>query len=269
MRIYSKTDSPNFKASINKNTSAMKTACAYMERCKDYEPPYANTKTELELFRLIEKALAKHPSKEVLNITRIIDNRFFWNERALIKSSKASFVDVEPVRDDSIAGELGVIRRILDPENKDMFNRLMGLEFSSKYDKWWNKNISPIWENINSLYRENPEIEPNIDDSEYNECFRKQIDIYESQYLSKTDGNQVKSKKETTNPTAIGKAFDRSGLMVLIVGFAVMLSGIYALRQHAAHKNMQQQNKNITTIVTDSLHKLSADTLDLTKMIIK
>lgn len=267
MRIYSKTDIPNFKASINKNTSAMKTACAYMERCKDYEPPYANTKTELELFRLIEKALAKHPSKEVLNITRIIDNRFFWNERALIKSSKASFVDVEPVRDDSIAGELGVIRRILDPENKDMFNRLMGQEFSSKYDKWWNKHISPIWEDINSLYRENPEIEPNINDSEYNECFRKQIDIYDSQFLSKTnEKNKADSNKDANNSK--GKAFDASGLHAMILGFAIVMGVIYALKSQVKHQNFKKQDITITTN-KDSVNKLNSDTIDLTKNFLK
>ena len=170
----------NFSAKINKNTPAMKIACSYMERCKDLQPPYANTKIELQLFNLIEKALKKHPSKEIIDINRIHKNQYFWGERETISSSKALFTDVEPVRDDSIAGELGVIRRILDPENKDMFNALMGFEHVNKYDTWWGKHISPIWNQINNLYRENPRIAPSISDSKYNECFRKQIDIYET-----------------------------------------------------------------------------------------
>jgi len=267
MKIYSKSNIPNFKASINKNTSSMKTACAYMEKHKNQEFPYKDTKTELELFNSIEKALAKHPSKEVLNITRIIDNRFFWNERALIKSTKASFVDVEPVRDDSIAGELGVIRRILDPENKEMFNKLMGVEFSGKYDKWWSKHISPIWKNINSLYRENPKIEPNINDSEYNECFRKQIDIYDSQFLSKTnEKNKADSNKDANNSK--GKDFDASGLHALILGFAIVMGVMYALRSNIKHQSIKTQDVTITAI-KDSVNKLSNDTIDLTKKFLK
>ena len=169
----------NFKAKINKNTPAMKIACSYMERCKDLQPPYANTKVKLQLFNLIEKALKKHPSKEIIDIKRIHKKQYFWGERETISSSKAFFTDVEPVRDDSIGGELGVLRRILDPENKDMFNSLMGLEHADKYNTWWEKHISPIWNQINNLYRENPRIAPSISDSKYNECFRKQIDIYE------------------------------------------------------------------------------------------
>lgn len=267
MKIYSKSNIPNFKASINKNTSSMKTACAYMEKHKNQEFPYKDTKTELELFNSIEKALAKHPSKEVLNITRIIDNRFFWNERALIKSTKASFVDVEPVRDDSIAGELGVIRRILDPENKKMFNELMGLEFSRNYDKWWNKHISPIWNSINNLYRENPAIEPNISDSEYNECFRKQIDIYDSQFLSKTnEKNKIGNNKDANNSK--GKAFDASGLHTLILGFAIVMGVMYVLRNNTKPQNIKTPNITTTTI-KDSVNKLNNDTLDLTKNFLK
>ena len=170
----------SFTAKINKNTPAMRLACSYMEKCRDLQPPYANTKVELQLFNLIEKAFNEHPSGETLNINRFHKFQYpLWGERESISSSKACFTDSEPVRDDSIAGELGVIRRILDPENKNMFNLLMGLEHSSKYDAWWEKHISPIWDQINILYRENPKIFPSVSDKAYNDCFRKQIDVYD------------------------------------------------------------------------------------------
>jgi hypothetical protein len=57
----------------------------------------------------------------------------------------------------------------------NMFNLLMGLEHSRKYDAWWEKHISPIWDQINILYRENPKIFPSVSDKAYNDCFRKQI----------------------------------------------------------------------------------------------
>ena len=182
MRINSiqQNNNQTFKAKINKNTPAMKIACSYMERCKDLQPPYANTKVELQLFNLIENAFSKHPSKEVLDINRIHIRKFLlWAERETIRTSKASFIDSEPVRDDSIAGELGAIRRILDPENKTMFNALMGFEHADKYDTWWEKHISPIWSQINNLYRENPRIFPSVSDQTYNDCFKKQVDIYD------------------------------------------------------------------------------------------
>lgn len=252
-----------FKASINKNTPAMKIACAYMEKCKDYEFPYKDTKTELDLFESIEKALAKHPSKEVLNIYRYNDKRFFWDERALIKSTKASLVDVEPVRDDSIAGELGIIRRILDPENKEMFNRLVGAEHSNKYDNWWKKNIAPIWENINSLYRENPAIEPSITDSQYNECFRNQIDIYESSYLNKkNEGNlNVDELNDFKDTKQVISSF--------IFAMLFVLGTIFFINKVISNKNVQQSQEAIKTVVKDSLNKLSHDSLDLTKSFIK
>ena len=181
MKINSiKQNNQNFKAKINKNTPAIKMACSYLECCKNLQPPYANTKVESHLFYLIEKALEKHPSNENLDINRVYKKQYFWGERETISSSKASFIDVEPVRDDSVAGELGIIRRILDPENKDMFNSLMGLEHANIYDAWWEKYISPIWNQVNNLYRENPKIFPNISDKTYNDCFKKQIDIYEA-----------------------------------------------------------------------------------------
>ena len=186
----------NFEAKINKNTPAIKLACSYMERCKDLQPPYANTKVELQLFNLIDQAFDKHPSKETLNINRIHRYHYpLWGERETISSSKAYFIDGEPVRDDSIAGELGVIRRILDPENKTMFNALMGFEHADKYDTWWEKHIAPVWNQINNLYRENPRIFPNISDKTYNNCFQNQIDIYDR--LHALPKSNVKTVKET------------------------------------------------------------------------
>lgn len=250
-----------FKASINKNTPEMDLAISYMEKCKDNEFPYANTKTELELFGLIEKALEKHPSKEVLNIGRILDNRFFWNERATISSNRAKFVDVEPIRDDSIGGELGIIRRILDPANKDMFNRLMGLEFAGKYDKWWGKNIAPIWPQVNDLYRENPKIEPNITDQQYNTCFRKQIDIYSSPFLNRPSKPQSEEVIKVNN-----KESSNIGYYCLAAIFATaILIGCLM----PSKKAIQEQQTKIATSIKDSLNKISNDTIDLTKKFIK
>ncbi|MBQ4115709.1 hypothetical protein IJD34_09945 [bacterium] len=256
-----------FKASISRNTPSMKLACSYLEKHQNNQPPYANTKTELELFKLIENALEQHPSKEVLYINRHFDDRFFWNERSSINSSQIKLNDVEPIRFDSIAGELGIIRRILDPENKDMFNKLLGVEHSDKYDTWWNKHISPIWNNINRLYRENPEIEPNITDAQYNDCFRKQIDIYDSEYANKKNKDStldydydydyvVDVEKEAYATIKVA--------LSIILGTALIIGSLFPRKQ-----NVQQTKEIVTTPIKDSLNKTYQDSLGLTKRFVK
>ena len=71
-----------------------------------------------------------------------------------MESSRAAFIDTEPARSDSIAPIKNIFRRILDPENKNQFNKLVGEEYAPVYNSWWEENIAPIWKDIDENFRE-------------------------------------------------------------------------------------------------------------------
>ena len=69
-----------------------------------------------------------------------------------------------------------ILRKIIDPENKQMFHKLVGNEHESMYNAWWNKNIKPIWGGVKKTFNEGDTC-PNISRKQYNKNFRQEVDI--------------------------------------------------------------------------------------------
>ena len=101
-----------------------------------------------EMVIKIANALEKHPSDAVVKID-IIKKSGFYGTRGSVTSRFATYKDVEPVQNDGKTPIKNILRRILDPENKDCFNKLVGEKHSNIYNTWWDENIAPIWNEIN------------------------------------------------------------------------------------------------------------------------
>ena len=91
-----------------------------------------------ELITKISEALKKHPSDVVIK-PNIITKLGIYSTRGSITSRFATYNDVEPVENDGKAPIKNILRRILDPENKNCFNKLVGEKYSNIYDTWWNE----------------------------------------------------------------------------------------------------------------------------------
>jgi hypothetical protein len=169
----------NFGAKISIVTDDMKLYMDYLGRYTKAEKPCYNSARDLELTNKIFDAFEKHPSKEVI----IPDVAYFrdtlFNARGTIESSRAAFIDTEPARSDSgTAPIFNIFRRILDPENKKQFNKLVGEEYAPVYESWWQENISPIWEDINNNFREQTFFKKNYD-KKFNNDFNRESGKYE------------------------------------------------------------------------------------------
>lgn len=163
----------SFGAKVAIATEDMKTFMDYLGRYTKAEKPWYNSSKDLELTNKIFDAFEKHPSKEeILPDVAYLENTL-TNARGTIKSSKAAFIDTEPARSDSIAPIKNIFRRILDPENKQQFNKLVGEEHAPVYESWWKENISPIWEDINKDFRETTFFKKNYD-KEFNADFNRE-----------------------------------------------------------------------------------------------
>lgn len=145
-------NSPNFEAKINLKARGIVEYCEYLERCKDAPEGWFSSNRNIILFSKICDAFEKHPSNEVLNTdVKYVSGGF--NARGVVQTSRGRIVDIEPSRsDDGIGPMQYLFRKLLDKDNKNIFNKLMGEEYSSIYDSWWNKNISPIKKDIDELY---------------------------------------------------------------------------------------------------------------------
>ena len=93
--------------------------------------------------------------------------------RGAIESRFANFIDVEPANQNKTHPIKNILRRILDPENKVKFNQLMGSKYDNIYDSWWQENIAPIWDKINSTFREETFFKGNYD-KDFNKDFQAQ-----------------------------------------------------------------------------------------------
>ena len=164
---------PSFGAKIVIKTKDMKTYMDYLGRFTKAEKPCYNSAKDLELTNKIFDAFEKHPSKEEIVPDVAYLKNTLTNARGTITSSKAAFIDTEPARSDSIAPIKNIFRRILDPENKKQFNRLVGEEHAPIYESWWKENIAPIWEDINKNFRETTFFKKNYD-KEFNADFNRE-----------------------------------------------------------------------------------------------
>ncbi len=164
---------PSFGAKIVVKTKDMQTYMDYLGRFTKAEKPYYNSSKDLELTNKIFDAFEKHPSKEEIVPDVAYLKNTLTNARGTITSSKAAFIDTEPARSDSIAPIKNIFRRILDPENKWQFNKLVGFEYLRNYNSWWIDNIAPIWKDINVNFRETTFFKGNYD-KEFNADFNRE-----------------------------------------------------------------------------------------------
>ena len=164
---------PSFGAKIVVKTKDMQTYMDYLARYTKAEKPCYNSAKDLELTNKIFDAFEKHPSKEEIVPDVVYLKNTLTNARGTITSSKAAFIDTEPARSDSIAPIKNIFRRILDPENKWQFNKLVGFEYLRNYNSWWIDNIAPIWKDINVNFRETTFFKGNYD-KEFNADFNRE-----------------------------------------------------------------------------------------------
>ena len=163
---------PTYTANVAK-TKVLTDAMGYMEKYSDAKGDWYNTAQDLKLTKKIIKAFKKHPSPETVMIGETFRYGELFNARGVISLSKATLIDTEPARSDSIAHVMNIMRRIIDPENKKSFNKLMGEEYSKDYQPWWDKNIKPIWADVSERFRENTFFEGNHD-KQFNRDFNAQ-----------------------------------------------------------------------------------------------
>ena len=201
-KTNTQTYNPTFKANVVR-TKVLSETFEYMEKHSNPPKGWHDCSTELRLTKKIIKALKKHPAKENIEIEQTHRYGELFNARGVISSGKATLIDTEPARSDSIAPVLNIMRRIIDPQNKKSFNKLMGEEFSKDYQPWWDKNIRPIWSKVNSEFREETCFEGNRD-SHFNKKFNSQSG--EKRNVTTTMMNEefidyykMKSEKETAN----------------------------------------------------------------------
>ena len=165
---------PKFGAKVTVVTEDMKIFMDYLTCYTNAKKPCYNSAKDLKLINKIFDAFEKHPSKEVIIPDVAYLRNTLFNARGTIESSKAAFIDTEPARSDSgTAPIFNIFRRILDPENKKQFNRLVGEEHAPVYESWWKENIEPIWEDINHNFRESTFFRKNYD-KEFNADFNRE-----------------------------------------------------------------------------------------------
>lgn len=182
-----------FKANVLK-TPALTASMEYMQKHSHPKKGFYDSAPDLALTKKIIKAFTKHPSKENIEIEETFRYNEMFNARGVISSSKATLVDTEPARSDSIAPVLNVLRRIVDPANKKSFNKLVGEEYSKDYQPWWNKNIKPIWGQINERFREETCFEGNRD-AQFNAMFNAQSGEKRQVTSTMKDGQFVDYRK--------------------------------------------------------------------------
>lgn len=192
-RIHSTTNQQTFNANVVK-TPILTSTIQYMEEHSTMPDGWHSYKEELHLTKKIIHALKKHPSKENIEIEQTHRYGEMFNARGVISSGKATLIDTEPARSDSIAPILNIMRRIVDPQNKQSFNKLMGEEHAKDYQSWWNKNIKPIWAGINDNFREETCFE-GIHDTKFNKLFNSQSGEKRKVTTTMIDGEFVKHYK--------------------------------------------------------------------------
>ena len=183
--ITNQNQNPTFNAGIISNGywSKFKAYLQYNKGRKGYH----DTSNELRLIKGIEKAIEEHPSDALLKFSAENDKAgpFCFG---IIESEYGRIYDVERARDDSITAQIeNLLRKLLNYENKDLFNRLMGTGYENKYDAWWNKHIRPIWSDIVEIFREET-CEESFDHTKWDIKMNKQF----------MDRNSEKKEPEST-----------------------------------------------------------------------
>ena len=167
---------PSFKAKVNLKSSGIAEYCSYLQRCKDAPRGCFSSNHNIDLFSKICKAFENHPSEEVIETKVIYRNGELFNARGMLETSRGKITDIEPSRSDDGTGPMEYLfRKVLNPDNRKIFNSLLGEEYSNIYPKWWNENIKPLWNEINELYKIDTTIVDNPSEKEFNRIFRTQF----------------------------------------------------------------------------------------------
>lgn len=167
---------PAFGARINIKSSGIADYCAYLESCKNAPKGCFSSNRNIDLFSKICKAFEKHPSQEVIDAKVVYLEREFCNARGVLETIRGKITDVEPSRSDDGTGPMEYLfRKFLNPDNKKVFNKLLGEEYSNIYSGWWNENIRPLWNEISDLYAIDDTIEHHFSEKSYNKYFRTQF----------------------------------------------------------------------------------------------
>ena len=165
MLVSSVSSSVSFDARLAQGSNEMKRLSLQMSK---------NPETAGIVEKIIE-AFQKHPSDVFIRTSNKYKSQLY-GVRGTISSRNITLTDVEPVCD-NLSGVMNVLRRILNPENKDCFNALVGKKHQDIYNSWWEENISPIWKKINSEFRGKTFYTGNYD-TEFNEDFRSQKEVF-------------------------------------------------------------------------------------------
>ena len=190
-----KNNNQNFGARINLKSSGIAEYCQYLERCKDAPAGCFSSNKHIELFSKICDAFEKHPSNEILD-TDVKYVKGYFNARGVVDTSRGRIIDIEPSRSDDGKGPMDFLfRKLLDKDNKNIFNKLLGKEHSSVYDEWWNTNIKPIWNDISDLYKVDTTTGREFTTSDFNRMFKHQ---FRKKFRSLKVKTQEKVKNETT-----------------------------------------------------------------------
>lgn len=165
MLINSINSSVGFGARLAQGSNEMKRLSAQMSKNPD----------TAGIVEKIADAFQKHPSDVFIRTSKEYKSQLY-GVRGVIASRNIVLTDVEPTAD-NISGIMNIFRRILDPENKECFNALVGKKFQDIYSTWWEENISPIWEKINTNFRGKTFYSGNYD-KEFNQDFRMQKEVF-------------------------------------------------------------------------------------------
>ena len=130
----------------------------YLQYIREFAPYRKGVYNTARNKRIIDKfieAIEANPSDALINIgTFVRSKEELYNTRGRISSQYGMFKDTEPARDDSNAPIENIIRRILNPENRDQMCKLFGTDDLTGQSKWWDEHIYPIWNDIQEVFYE-------------------------------------------------------------------------------------------------------------------
>ena len=220
-----------------------------------------NSTEDLRVTSKIIKAFKKHPSPNVVFPSNTYIKSVWFNARGTLKSKDCTLYDTEPSRSDSFAGIQNVLRRILDPENKSMFNKLLGVQYSWAYSTWWNEHIKPIWPYIQKNFRETTFFKGNYD-KEFNEDFRKQGGQF---WKTINERNTVKQKTAQENPSSksLFSEFLTTTLPIIAIGLLIILLG--KINKNSPMQKTPQSGifSKVDSVITDTISKITPETIKI------
>lgn len=157
---------PQFKAKIA-STKEYESLVGYLNKYASHPEGVHNTTNELNLLKKVENAFEAFPSDAELKFSVIFRPGELYNARGVVESQYAKYADTEPARNTSEVPIPNIMKRMLNPENKDWFKRLMGNDSEETWNVWWNFYVAPIWAKVKHYFYETTiyqrDIEPDFD----------------------------------------------------------------------------------------------------------